>query len=102
MADLLTNAALWVVQLLLDLLPDSWLTGWLAGMASNLAWVSMGLQALNWLFDVNGMLIVLGLWLVAAEAYMIAWFGVSTFNKLRSVIANLIYTGGAWKGLFGL
>lgn len=102
MADIITSSALWVVQLLITLLPDSFVSGWLSGISTNLTWVQAGLGALNWLFDINGMLVVLGLWLVAAEAYMLAVLGVSTFHRVMDMLASVLYSKNWLLDLLGL
>lgn len=89
MADMLTEGALWVVQLLLQVLPESFVTDWLAGMGTDLEWVHQGLSALNWLIDINGMLVVMGLWLLCVQSYFVCRFGISGFARLREYLVRL-------------
>lgn len=98
MLDLFASAALWVVQLLIKILPDSFVPDWLSGLNFGLDAVVTGLGYLNWFVDVNGMCIVMGLWLVAISAYYTWKFGTSAFDGLRSMVGSV--TG--WVGsLFG-
>lgn len=96
MADVLTSAALWVVQQLLGLLPASPFTTWLSGLSTQLEGVRAGLAALNWLVDVQGMVTLLILWLAAAEVYMIANLGINSYTTLRRTVRTLVTTGRWW------
>ena len=95
MVDLLSSAALVVVQLLLLVLPDSFIESWLSGAADTMSALSVGLGVLNWFVDVNGMVILLSLWSIAAMAFYAWRFGMFAFNSLHE------FVGGA-SGFFGL
>lgn len=98
MLDLFASAALWVVQMALRILPDSFVTAWLGDLALDLDNLLRGLAYLNWVMDINGMLIVMDLWLLAVASYYAWKFGTNVFDGLRSTIMNV---GGWAAGLLG-
>lgn len=99
MVETFTTALLWLVQGLLGILPDSPVTAMMSGWASGLDRLARGLRVLNWVVDINGCLVMLGLWAIAIQAYM-------TFRwLLRLAEGAKNPVGSAWnmfKGLFGL
>lgn len=89
MVDAVASAALWVVQLLLDILPDSFVTDWLSGLDFGLSAVVTGLGWLNWAFDVSGMALVMELWLLGILAFYAWTLGGGVFNATVSMVRNV-------------
>ena len=100
MIEALASAADWIVQLLLKILPDSFITDWLSGLDFGLSSVATGLRYLNWFVDVNGMLIVMDLWLLGLLAYYSWRFSGAVFNAVSQAVTNV--AGWLPGGLSGL
>lgn len=98
MLETFGSGILWVLQRLLSILPDSPVTRMFGGWASGLDALTRGLRVLNWMVDINGCLIMMGIWVLAIQAYL-------TFRWLLRLVEGAHNPiGSAWnlfKGLFG-
>lgn len=88
MLDLLASAGLWVTQLLLTVLPDSPITNWIGGLSSQFDAIHTGLAVMNVFVDINGMVILLGLWLMAMIAVYTAYWSTLKVPKLLQALTG--------------
>lgn len=90
MFDLFYSLVAGLTQFLLAVLPDSPISTWLSGVNLQASSIATGLGWLNWLVDINAMKIVMGLWLVAMLAYLVARFGISMSNNLKNIVGRFL------------
>lgn len=80
------------LQLLVDILPDSPITqAWLETGLEDTS-IALGLRWLNWLVDINAMIIILDMWLIAVGVYYMARYGISIFGGLKNLAVNVFTT----------
>lgn len=94
MLELLLRAGLFVAKMLNSLLPVSPFTSMIARVQTYVDSMSAGLGMLNWLVDVDAILIVFDLWLLAIAAYYAFVFGVDIFKNLTDGIYKILDTFG--------
>lgn len=90
MLDLFYSMVAGITQFLLAVLPDSPVSGWISSINLQVSSISTGLGWLNWLVDINGMKIIMGLWLVAVLAYLVARFGIKMSNSIKSIVGRFL------------
>ena len=84
MYDLFLTFRAAALQLLVDILPDSPISDWLESIATQDTAIAQGIAWLNWLVDINGMLLIMDLWLIAIGVYYMSRYGISLFGDLKS------------------
>lgn len=100
MLELLSSAALWVVQILLQILPDSPLQAELAVWGTQIEGFAHGLRVLNAFVDVDRILVVIDLWSAAMTQYLLAVMGVGIWGKLKRWLSGAgSFFGGAFENV---
>lgn len=99
MLDLLMFAGLFIVQTLLAILPDSPITSWLESIDTTGGVILQALGVLNWVVDINGMEVIMGVWLTCIMAYLVWRLGSSAYPTIMQGFRG-IFNLGEWIASF--
>lgn len=101
MLEMVAAAACWVIQSMLGLLPDSPFQVWLSDLDVSMNGFVQGLRMLNWLVDIHGMVVLLDLWLLAIQAYMLWYYGMGFFDVLKTILSGILGQFGGFVDMGG-
>lgn len=83
--DYLMSLAVTLINLVCEMLPLDGLQTWISNIVMEGSAILTGLSWLNWFVDLNGMNLILDVWLIGMAAYYVFKYGVNIFNNMASV-----------------
>ena len=90
MLDYLKTIATSVINFICDLLPVDGIQQYLSNLLMQGTAVLTGLSWLNWFVDVNGINVIMDIWLLAMGAYYAFKYGVNIFNGFANYLTNVV------------